>query len=124
MDIIFFPYQGGQVEHANAKDRLFYLYMDTNRLSSSLGLKNDWATSLLLVLLLLSSGMSWLTSTIQTSTFLNIFHLLQLLQLLFHGLYCSRLLSFGSRGSEVQILSSRPFKIMGYSLDCSSQRYQ
>ena len=59
MGNIFFPYQGGQVEHANAKDRLFYLYMDTNRLSSSLGLKNDWATSLLLVLLLLSSGMSW-----------------------------------------------------------------
>ena len=114
--IFFFPYQGGQVEHANAKDRLFYLYMDTNRLSSSLGLKNDWATSLLLVLLLLSSGMSWLTSTIQTSTFLNIFHLLQLL---FHGLYCSRLLSFGSRGSEVRVLSPRPFKTMGYGLDRS-----
>jgi hypothetical protein len=67
-------------------------------------------------LLLLSSGMSWLTSTIQTSTFLNIFHLLQLL---FHGLYCSRLLSFGSRGSEVRALSPRPFKTMGYGLDRS-----
>jgi len=28
MGNIFFPYQGGQVEHANAKDRLFYLYKE------------------------------------------------------------------------------------------------
>ena len=27
--VLFFPpYQGGQVEHANAKDRLFYLYKE------------------------------------------------------------------------------------------------